>query len=360
MRRILYILILLVFVFPAGKLNAEQNTGSGYAVGTIRDLALIYQGGNHRIDWTEDQFVPYVTHTFADGRKEWLFDGFLFLEFTDGKGGTFCYGYTKKYAKRKDWEWLLNRIFEKGKGLDALDKCIESQKKEIGNPPFKHKIVLSLVVPLPNQTNWGRLNGMKMNFKYQTDKIRAVKWYIDQLTARFNAAGYKNLELEGFYWLDEDMATCKDLPKYISGYIHDMGKKFMWIPYWNALGYRYWKELGFDIVYQQPNHFFARKIPDIRLDNACKRGQQYGMGMEFECDSRALIAGGEKSLYSRMEAYINAFERHGVYQNSAIAYYLGSYALLDFFKSTAEKDKQLVDRFAKLIVDRRKNDKLIK
>lgn len=360
MRSVLCILSLLFLIFSVPDLNAKTKRDGNYAIGTIRDLALIYQGGQHRIDWTEEQFVPYVTHTFADGTKDWLFDGFLFLEITDGKGGTFSYGYTKKYTKKKDWKWLLGRIFEKGKGLDALDKCIESQKKEIGNPPFKHKIVLSLVIPLPNQKDWGCLNGRKMDFRFQTDKIRAVKWYIDELTARFNAAGYKNLELEGFYWLDEDMATCKDLPKYISSYIHDMDKKFMWIPYWNALGYHHWKKLGFDIIYQQPNHFFSRNIPDVRLDNACVRAQDYGMGMEFECDSRALSAGGEKSLYSRMEAYINAFERHDVYKNSAIAYYLGSYALLDFYKSESEKDKALVDRFARLIVNRRKNDKLIK
>ena len=51
-----------------------------YKVSDVRDLALIYQGGVHRLDWTQEQFVPYVTHTFADGHKDWFFDGFLFLE----------------------------------------------------------------------------------------------------------------------------------------------------------------------------------------------------------------------------------------------------------------------------------------
>ena len=52
----------------------------GYRQNKIKDLALIYQGGVHRIDWTSDQFLPYVVHQFADGHKDWLFDGFLFLE----------------------------------------------------------------------------------------------------------------------------------------------------------------------------------------------------------------------------------------------------------------------------------------
>ena len=39
----------------------------GYRQNKIKDLALIYQGGVHRIDWTSDQFLPYVVHQFADG-----------------------------------------------------------------------------------------------------------------------------------------------------------------------------------------------------------------------------------------------------------------------------------------------------
>ena len=56
------------------------------AIGKVRDLALIFQGGVHRIDWNERQIAPYVTHKFANGTEDWLFDGFLFLEFKDGRG----------------------------------------------------------------------------------------------------------------------------------------------------------------------------------------------------------------------------------------------------------------------------------
>ena len=79
---------------------------------------------------------------------------------------------------------------------------------------------------------------------------------------RFKKAKYKNLELAGFYWVDEDIATCKDLPKYVSQYIRSKKKEFVWIPYWKAKGYEQWKDLGFDIAYQQPNHFFTKDIPD--------------------------------------------------------------------------------------------------
>ena len=59
------------------------NTAVAYQTDTVSDMALIYQGGTHRPDWTEDELRPYVVHTFADGHTDWFFDSFLFFEFTD-------------------------------------------------------------------------------------------------------------------------------------------------------------------------------------------------------------------------------------------------------------------------------------
>lgn len=343
--------------FIVNIMNAQEK--KEYNTTTIRDLALIYQGGTQRIDWTQDQFIPYVTHTFQNGKKDWLFDGFLFLEFSNGNGYNYAYGYEKNNARKVEWEWLLNRIFEKGKALDALDKCIEAEKKSIGIPKFKHKIVLGLPIPLPHQKDWGTLNGDSLDFNNQKDQIKACVWYIDELMSEFRKSKYKNLELVGFYWTDEDIATCKDLPKYISAYIHKLDKQFVWIPYWKAKGYDKWKKLGFDIAYQQPNHFFTKTIPDSRLDDACKSAMDNNMAMEFECDSQALF-GCKDSFYDRMMAYIKAFERHLVFKQSAIAYYTGSKGFIDMYYSTNPKDKEIMDRLAHHIVDRRANMNLVK
>ena len=85
-------LLFLILLSQSVAAFAEGNGGYAYKVSDVRDLALIYQGGSHRIEWTQDQFVPYVTHTFADGHKDWLFDGFLFLEFNDGQGYAYASG----------------------------------------------------------------------------------------------------------------------------------------------------------------------------------------------------------------------------------------------------------------------------
>ena len=222
---------------------------------TIKDLALIYQGGINRMDWTEEQFRPYVMHQFQDGRKEWLFDGFLFLEFSDGKGRRYAQGYGKD-ARKQEWEWLLQRLFEEGKSLSALDACIETVKKEIGEPEFRHRVVIGLPAAMFRQRDWGELNGKTLCFLYREDQVAATRWYVDRVLESFRNANYKNLDLAGFYWVDEDIAYNGDLSLSVSEYIHSKNLLFYWIPYWKAVGYDKWRELGFDMAYLQPNHFF--------------------------------------------------------------------------------------------------------
>ena len=41
---------------------------NGFPDCEVSDMALIYQGGAMRADWTPDQIAPYITHKFADGR----------------------------------------------------------------------------------------------------------------------------------------------------------------------------------------------------------------------------------------------------------------------------------------------------
>jgi beta-glucosidase len=331
----------------------EMELGNGYRKSDIKDLALIYQGGTHRIDWTTDQFLPYVTHRFADGHKDWLFDGFLFLEYTNGKDVCYAGDYERINGHKTDWQWLLNRIFEKNKSLDALDACITSQIKEIGKPNFKHKIVLGLPMPrLDNGNDWGELNGKKLDFTKTEDQLAAAKWYIDELTQRFKAAHYKNIELDGFYWMEEDEISGKRIIKDVSNYIHSQGKTFCWIPYWKARGTEKWKDYGFDIAYQQPNHFFRDTIPDSRLDDACRLGYKLNMGMEMEFDLKAL-ADSKEGFRSRMITYLDKFEKYGVLRNSAIAYYSGSRGILGMYNSKNPLDQEIMDRMANIIIDRR-------
>ncbi len=214
-----------------------RDAGHYASVSNVRDLALIYQGGAKRIDWNKEQLKPYIVHQYADGRRKWLFDGLLFLDFSDGNGHNLAPGYEKLNANRDIWEWYLGRIFEPGKSLDALDGLISEMADSIGQPDFRHQIYLTLPTAIPGQKDWGELNGRKLDFEKESDRLETSRWFVDRLAEKFSDAKYKNLELAGIYWVDEDMVNTKNFTSKIAPYIHYKGLRFIWIPYFKAPGF---------------------------------------------------------------------------------------------------------------------------
>lgn len=348
MRQISILSTLLILV---GCLHAQPQV-KGYKRTDISDMVLIYQGGTHRKNWTEEQFLPYVRHKDAYGKQDWLFDGFLFLEFKDGNGRCYASRYEKLGARKQEWIWLTDRIFEKGKALSALNACIESQIKQLGAPSFKHKIVIGLPEPIPGQRDWGELDGKQLDFSNDKDKEKACLWHIEELIRKFKEANLPHLDLAGFYWVAEDIVTSKALTIPLGEYIRSRGFKFYWIPYWNAMGYSEWKELGFDVAYAQPNHFFNASISDDRIDKTCELARTHNLGLEVEFDERA-YADRENSFHDRLVTYLDRYERNGVYKEAAIAYYEGGGVMIGFDKSKNPKDKRLMDKMTSFIWKRR-------
>ena len=332
------------------KRQAKKAASFEWPKNDIRDLALIYQGGVGRIDWTESDFEPYVVHTFADGSKDWLFDGYMFLD-SRGPNGSLATTGRANGAKKDDWEWYFGRLYEPGKSLDALDKTIGKYKKEIGDPGFKHKIVLSLLPPDYGLKDWGELDGKKLDFSNDSDRVVAAKWYLDQIIDKFNAAGYENLELFGIYYFDEDLIFCHDFPKLIAPYVHEKGLEFSWIPYFKARGYERHKEMGFDITYMQPNYFFD-PLPKKRFDETIDIALRNGMSVEFECDGDA-ISQKPDTKYQRLVDYIDAFENSGLFDDAPIAYYTGSKMFIEMRDNPSPENQAVMDRLARIIVNRR-------
>ncbi|MGX5819947.1 DUF4855 domain-containing protein [Chitinophaga lutea] len=329
-----------------------------YGKTNIADLVLIYQGGAHRpMEWNKDQFRPYVVHESRDGKKNWLFDGFLFLEFKDGKGRTYAPGYEKTPARRQEWEWLLDRQFEKNKAFDALDQCIAEQKKAIGKPGFKHRLVVTIPVPIRGQKDWGNLNGKDLDFGDEKDRLEASKWYMEKFLERFKQQGYKNITLDGFYWVDESVEGSQDLLVPVGDYIRSKKLKLYWIPYFKAKGYDKWKDYKFDFAYLQPNHFFNAKIEDARIDQTCEIAKAGNMGVEMEFDSRALN-GSKEQFRNRLYAYIDGFAKNGAWKDASIAYYEGGNGVYLFSQSKDPKDKEAMDYMADFIIKRKKNWKI--
>jgi|AGTN01.1.fsa_nt_gi hypothetical protein len=318
-----------------------------------KDMVLIYDGGAHRsIRWTSDHLAPYVAYNDKEGIDQWLFDGFLFLEIIDGKGRCFASYYEKEGARQSEWRALVDNYFQEGNAVMALNDQIESVIKETKLKKIKkRKVVLCLPEPIPNQKDWGAIDGVPMDFSNKTDRLKACKWYIDYAEKRFRETSPKHLEFTGFYWIAEEATNSRDLSGDVSNYIHQKGYNFYWIPYFKSDGYKEWRTMGFDKAYYQPNYFFNEDRPITQIEEACKTAIENGMSLEMEFDERALAVNG---WGYRLNDYIDVFRRFGVSDSMDIAYYQGGDALYKLYHSENKVDNELYYRVADMIAERKK------
>lgn len=318
------------------------------------DTVLIYQGGSGRLPWTPNDFKPYVSgRDVRDGREKWLFDGFLFIEYRD-RGRTFSAaegGGKWAPADKAEWQYLLDRNFESGHGVPALEICCAEAEARLGAPRRSRQVILTLPEPVENFTNWGELDGRKLDFSRPADRVAACAWHIGQALERWRALAPKHLKLAGFYFVPESIsaANAAMLPQ-VAQQIHARGLDFFWIPYWHAHEAPDWRALGFDLASQQPNYFFHPQVPESQLQAACDFGRTNGMGMEMEFDDRLISQPGV--FGQRFEAYLKAFADRGVKAGGSISYYEGGGTILHLVQSRERFARQAYDQIAQWVADR--------
>lgn len=337
------------------------------AVGAY-DMVLLYGGSGHRSpsNWGEGDVRGYVTYKDRDGKYHWLYDGFLLLEFMMTQyNKTLVTGYQHNgeylhSATKVVWENLADYYFKSYYAIDALEKCVETATRTLGEPPSKRKIFIGIPEPIRyedshNQTGgsiyWGELDGKQLDFSVSADRVKACIWFIDRVRANFMAKNYKYVELAGFYWVAEKASNSRDILQPISEYLHEQKYSFCWIPYFNADGYKEWNYLGFDWAYLQPNYFFTESLKPDRLSTACDNAIKAKMGMEVEFDGNALESWGNHMGY-RLREYLDYFKDYGAWENCRLAYYQGSWAVNWLRDSKSEADQNLYYYLCDWIVSR--------
>lgn len=318
----------------------------------IRDMVLIYDGGAHRtIKWDKNHFAPYVSLENKRGKTDWLFDGFLFLEIHDGTRGFASY-YKDLAARKIEWTKLVDNYFTEGNAIMALNDHITDVLANNKIAKYKkRKIVITLPEPIPNQKDWGEINGNVMDFSRQADRLTACKWFVDYVIESFKRANPNNLELAGFYWVAEEATNSRDLVKDVSSYVNAKGHQLYWIPYFNSDGYNEWEKLGFNQAFYQPNYFFKEDRQISQIETACEDALKYGMSMEMEFDDRALSSNG---WGYRMRDYIRTFDKYKVWDTMEVAYYQGGDAFYKLYHSANPDDKELYYYLANIIAKRQK------
>jgi hypothetical protein len=316
------------------------------------DLMLIYQGGFQRPQWTTTRFAPYVTYQDPQtGKEHWLFDGFLFIEFQDGRGHTYEQYSNLKHAQKAQWITLLQRNFARNDGIPNLEKTVEAAVTRIGEPVRRRQVVMTLPVPEPGQTDWGELDGRALDFNKKEDRLAACTWYLDTAMQMWNNLAPKELYLAGFYWVAEQSASTSNMFPEVAQLVHARGKEIFWIPSYHVntpLGQ--WKTFGFDEAYLQPNYFFHPELPATRLQHACDYARTHGMGLEIEFDPRMIT---QSSVYEpRFHSYLDAFTQNGVNDGSAMAWYEGGGALFRLAVSDNSQLRSDYDEAGRFVVKR--------
>ncbi len=345
------------------------------------DLVLCYGGSRHRTHylWDEDRFSHYVTYTDENGKEHWLFDAFLCLEFqstnrADGKSYSYCTGNLQgigESAGKDQWQELIDYWFTRNFGFDALDQAVGAAQQRLGTPSHKRQVVVSMPDPilhlyydkLDSPTKyWGQLDGKDLDFAITADRVSAYEWFIDQVMTRFKKAGYKNIELVGFYKVSEEITTpdegwCYDMKKLdlvipsVSDYLHSKGQKIYWIPYRGAAGYSRAAQFKLDYVWMQPNYFWKGDA-SYPLDDTFRMITAAGDGMEFEMDEALLEGHQDCDLYKlRFRKYMEYSKLYKLYGNTPFSYYIGEDAFNELSKSTNALDKAYYNEFCHFIID---------
>lgn len=292
---------------------------SGAATGGIQDLVLMYNGpykdyqGNPGYGhWSAADCKSYVAYVDESGRAlDTMFDAALFLaQSSEISGNLFIEStdYGAVPSSKADWDWYLEKTVDRGGDMDALDQAAEAAALELGMPELKMKVAIMIPFPDPVCTDFGAVNGKSVDMSVDADAQRAIDWYLEEVLARFRAAGYRHLEFCGFYWMHETNYR-EEMIRYTAEKVKALGYPMLWIPFYNASGWNRGEDLGFTGVTLQPNHFFPEGAPSLdRIRDAATLAKMYGLGMEIECDDR-LFYSVEK--YNKYLDYLNGGLEYG-------------------------------------------------
>ena len=335
---------------------------------SVSDMVLIYAGGTHRnVTWNKQHLKPFVSCIDSVGVEQWLFDGFLFLEFITGDSQLptsriFSFGYGSLPARKQEWAALADYYFTPNNAVYALEDAIAEAVERMGVPEKKIKVVICLPQPIPAGAGsrypsvpadyWGDINGKTINFSNKDDQIAACTWFVDYVADRFSKGNFKYIELFGFYWIDEGIGETSNILPNIADILGRRKYTFNWIPCWknsDTPDFFTWKNHKFTDAYLQPNYFFS-DLPLGRLTTACEYADKYDLDLEFEFDHNVLSAFGRTKVY-RMYDYMSVFRKKGMLATKKLAYYQGTDILAQLYFSRNADDNALYREFCSFVLE---------
>ena len=382
MRR--FLVILSFALFCAGSNPAA-------AAAQLHDADLVGYWHREPHAWDAGRFAPHVSWKSPDGSEHWLFEAFIFLEGQDYlTGRTFVISSSGKSATKAEWQRQLDLWLGEDCGVGALDKACADAAARIGEPPAKRKVIIGLPDPVMFETFADKKSsttywGDGLDFSSIEDRLKALDWYIGEVRARFKALAPKYLELDGFYITSEEIylkwdidVNCRyknweEIVPALSERCHSAGQKLYWVPYHMAPGHKFWKQIGIDQAWMQPNWYWDLKAGERHpFGKTLKAMQEYGLGMELEFEYSAVadqMKPGVKgpdgdgrlifdpsdvpALQGRVREYMRRYREAGLMGKGSIALYSGSNALTQLATSPLAQDRNLYDDLCRFVLENR-------
>ncbi len=244
-----------------------------------KDIALVYgeQGD-------ESYLLPLVAYLDKDGNiKDTFMDGFLYCPTGAMPSGSPIHLGTKKI----DWDFLFDNTFNGTNGFNRLEEVVGQVKSALGKPDYKVQVYVTLLCPRETITDFGDVDGDGVTESLATAEGRrkVLDWYINRAKSEFADRNYQNLELGGFYWVNESINYENDdsaLVREVADAVHANDSYLLWIPYYNANRYFLGYELGFDLISMQPNYAFDLRQPEYRFTATARRMKNMKMCLEIE------------------------------------------------------------------------------
>ena len=358
----------------------------------FRDISLVGYWHREPRVWDAARFEPHVSWKAPDGKEQWLFEGFLFLEGSDWVHNKTMVLGPGESADKSVWQYQLDLWLGPQGCVAELDKACAGVAARIGKPARKRGVVIGIPDAIMVQRFSDKKSstvywGDGLDFAGVQDRLTALYWYIDTARKMFKALGSKYLELSGFYITSEELylpwdidVNCKyknwdEIAPALAEYCHKAGQGLYWIPYHMGPGYKYWKDLGIDQAWMQPNWYWdlgsEGRHPFPKTISAIKEAHMSGMELEFEYsgvanemkpgvkgpdgDGRLKFTGADvPALQDRVRHYMKEYKDAGFYGVKSIALYSGSNAFTQLASSPLPADRALYDEICEFIIGNRK------
>lgn len=277
---------------------------------SIQKGVLIYNGLNENESFTTDFYDSYLSYKDEYGNSQPMFDSFIVLGLRY-PGGQFAENHLNT-ANYSDYLWYIERTFKSDGALAKLNEAAAIQNR---------KVNVYLTIPYPKRSgDIITLNGTVLDNNNYT-RSDLARWYVDQVTRYWKASQYSNIDLQGFYWLNETVKVDNDgaILNSLSTYLKRLNYEFVYAPHATSTNFKKWQRYGFDASFLQPNAF-RTSVPnkEARLHKAFVNAQIYGSGITLEVNSY-----GPNQIDEGQEAwnlYMDFAKRYKLTQSSFLFY----------------------------------------